>query len=340
MAVIEYGKPLEELDLSEPVLRPGTVLLRVEACGVCFSDVKTARGVMPFSATLPLPHVPGHELCARVVETSPPGLFEPGELVVAHHYWPCGRCRRCRAGDESLCLDLQGWLGFTHPGGFQERLVVPADRLLRLPIGIEPVAAAAISCALGTAYRATVTRGRAVAGSTVAVIGLGGVGIHALQVAAASGANAVGLDTSERAVEVARGLGLTAADARSFTRETAELDSVVDEGFDTVIVTAAATAAYEQAANLVRNGGRIVAVGYAIDSVCRLETPRLALGEVHVLGSRYVSRSELERAIELIERGLVRTIVDSVRPLDEVNEAFAALEQGEIVGRTVLRVAS
>src|SRR5581483_8700832 len=162
-------------------------------------DVKTSRGQMPFSATLSLPHVPGHEICGRVVASEPAGLLEPGELVIVYHYLPCGRCRRCRAGDEQLCLELEGWLGFTEPGGFQERLVVPVERLLRVPAGIDPVTAAPMTCALGTAYRAVATRAGAKPGSTVAVIGLGGVGIHALQVAAASGAAAVGLEVSERA---------------------------------------------------------------------------------------------------------------------------------------------
>jgi D-arabinose 1-dehydrogenase-like Zn-dependent alcohol dehydrogenase len=338
MGVVEYGRPLVELDLPEPELRPGTALIEVLTCGVCFSDVKTSRGAMPFSATLALPHVPGHEICGRVVATQPAGLLEEGELVIGHHYWPCGTCRRCRAGDECLCLDLRGWVGFTDPGGFEERLVVPVERLLRLPPGIDPITAAPISCALGTAYRAVVTRGLAELGSTVAVVGLGGVGIHALQVAVATGAAAVGLDISPRSLEVAAKLGLHAVDARGFDRATSGPESVVDEGFDTVVVTAAAEAAYAQAGEIVRRGGRIVCVGYALDSAVRLETPRLVLDEIVVLGSRYVTRGELERAIELVRLGLVRPVVDGVRPLAEVNEAYDDLERGRVVGRTVLQV--
>jgi D-arabinose 1-dehydrogenase-like Zn-dependent alcohol dehydrogenase len=340
MAVVDYGRPLEELHLPEPELRPGTALIEVLTCGVCFSDVKTSRGAMPFSETLALPHVPGHEICGRVLATEPAGLLEEGELVIGHHYWPCGACRRCRAGDECLCLNLQGWLGFTDPGGFEERLVVPVERLLRLPPGIDPVTAAPMSCALGTAYRAVVTRGRARPGSTVAVVGLGGVGIHALQVAAAAGAVAVGLDIAPRSLEVAAGHGLQAVDARGFDRGASGVESVAEEGFDTVVVTAAAEAAYAQAGEIVRKGGLIVCVGYALDSSFRLATPRLVLDEIVVLGSRYVTRGELERAIELVRLGLVKPVVDRVRPLAEVNEAYDDLEQGRIVGRTVLQVAA
>ena len=210
MAVTAYGKPLEPLDAPEPELRPGYALLEVLACGVCFSDVKTARGKMPYSSALELPHIPGHEVCGRVVRTDPTGAIEPGTLVTVHHYWPCGRCARCQSGDEQLCMSLVAWMGFTDPGGFQERLAVPLDRLVRLPEGIDPISAAPMSCALGTAYRATVTRGRVGPGTTAVVLGVGGVGIHALQIARAAGATVVGLDLAQRTLDSARQLGLLA----------------------------------------------------------------------------------------------------------------------------------
>jgi alcohol dehydrogenase len=337
MAVVDYEGPLVEIDVPEPELRPGTALIEVLTCGVCFSDVKTSRGQMPFSSSLALPHVPGHEICGRVLATEPPGLYEPGELVIVYHYWPCGRCPRCRAGDETLCLALQAWVGFTDPGGFQERLVVPAERLLRVS-GVDPVGAATVNCALGTAYRAVATRAQAAPGSSVAVVGLGGVGIHALQVAAAAGAAAVGLDPSVRAREVAAELGLPAFDTVGFDTGTPGLESVASEGFDAVVVTAGVEAAYGQAMELVRKGGRIICVGYALGSDFRAATPWLVLDEIAVLGSRYVTRAELARAIELVALGRVKPVVDVVRPLREVNDAYDDLTSGRVVGRTVLTV--
>jgi D-arabinose 1-dehydrogenase-like Zn-dependent alcohol dehydrogenase len=334
MAVVDYARPLALIDVPEPALEPGYALVGVLACGLCFSDVKTSRGEMPFSDELRLPHVPGHEVCGRVLATSPDGAFPVGELVVVHQYWPCGRCRSCLRGRESLCTDLEAWMGFTHPGGFQERLTVPLDRLFRVPDGIDPTHAAPLTCALGTAYRATVTRGRVKAGTTACVIGLGGVGIHALQVVDAVGSQARGLDVSERAVEVARGLGLDAA--RIGDGQLADRRPV--DGFDVVIVTAGAAAAYATAAELVGRGGRIVCVGYARSELFQLPLPRLVLDEVEVVGSRYVSRDELAAVIELVHAGRVRPIVDSVRPLEDANEAIADLVAGAVVGRTVLRV--
>lgn len=335
MAVRSYAEPLVEIELREPELRPGNALLEVLACGVCFSDLKTARGQMPFSDSLRLPHIAGHEICARVIATDPEGELRVGTRVVAHHYSPCRRCARCRAGDENLCTNLRAWIGFTDPGGFAERVAVPLDRLLEIPDSVDSLHAGPMTCALGTAYRAIVGRGEVTAGSEVAVIGLGGVGIHAVQIARHAGARVLGLDRSERALELSRELGIEAA---------AAADPIEDRlppggGFDLVIDTVGRQETLERAARLARPGGRVVGVGYAQGQRLSVETPRFVLGELEFVGSRYVARDELDRAIRLVADGHVRMIVDSVHPLAEVNEVFSRLEDGALVGRAVLDVA-
>jgi D-arabinose 1-dehydrogenase-like Zn-dependent alcohol dehydrogenase len=292
---------------------------------------------MPFSDGLPLPHVPGHEICARVLETDPRDAIEPGTLVVVYHVWPCRRCARCRAGEDQLCRDPQAWTGFTHPGGFQERLVAPLDRLTVVPPGIDPVHAAPLTCALGTAYRAVTTRGEVRPGTRVVVLGLGGVGIHALQIARAAGADVVGLDLSDRAIEVAAGLGL---DARRADDPAVEGDLVAAaDGADVVIDTVGHEGSVAQAGRLVRAGGRIVGVGYSLMSSFVIPSARFVLEEVELVGSRYVRLDELERAIRLVADGRVQTVVDRVLPLASANEAFEALEAREVVGRVVLDIA-
>jgi D-arabinose 1-dehydrogenase-like Zn-dependent alcohol dehydrogenase len=339
MVVSDYRAPLEPADLAEPALRPGTARLEILTCGVCFSDVKTARGKMPYSDALALPHVCGHEICARVLETDPAGALEPGTRVVVYHVWPCHRCDRCRAGVEQLCRQPEAWAGFSHPGGFQEQLVAPLDRLTVVPDGIDSVHAAPLTCALGTAYRAVLTRGGVTAGTMVVVIGLGGVGIHALQIAHAAGARASGTDVSDRALRVARGLDLRVARPDDLVPGSHGAAGLAG-GVDVVVDTVGTPATIAQAERLVRPGGRIVAVGYAVDRSVELPSARAVLEEIELVGSRYVARDELERAIRLVADGRVQTVVDRVLPLERANEAFAALEAGEVVGRVVLQVAA
>lgn len=339
MAVTDYGKPLEPVEVAEPELRPGHALLEVLTCGVCFSDVKTSRGHMPFSDQLSLPHIPGHEIYGRVLTSEPEGSVAEGTRAVVYHYWPCGTCSACRRGDETLCRRMVAWAGFTDPGGFTERIVVPVDRLVPIPASIDPVHAAPMSCALGTAYRSVVTRGGVGAGMTAAIVGLGGVGIHAAQVGRAAGARMVGFDVHEPTLASARNLDL---DARRADDEDA-IDELIHEtegeGVDVVVDTVGHDDTLALARRLIRSGGRVVAVGYTPTSALSVPTPRLVLDEVDYVGSRYAHRDDLAKAVSLVARGLVSIVVGMVRPLDEVNDVFSALEDGSVVGRAVLEVA-
>jgi alcohol dehydrogenase len=339
MATTAYGAPLVELNLPEPELRPGCALLEVVTAGVCYSDIKTSRGRMAFSDSLPLPHVAGHEIFGRVLRTDPPGLIPEGTNAIVYQYQGCGSCAACRRGDEPLCRHLVEWIGFTDPGGFCERIVVPVDRLIRVPVSVDAVPAAPISCAIGTAYRAVVTRGGVRAGSVVGVVGLGGVGIHAAQIAAAAGANVVGFDIHEETLEVARQLGFEVHRSDDPAARSSVLGSTGGEGLDVVLDMVGLAATFELSDRLVRQGGRIVSVGYSPETRASMPTPRLTLGEIELVGSRYVHRDELERAVSLVARGLVRPVIGLVRPMAEVDRVFDALEAGTVVGRAVLEVA-
>ncbi|MEX0756274.1 MAG: zinc-binding dehydrogenase [Actinomycetota bacterium] len=340
MAVTAYGDPLTLLDLPEPDLPPGFALLDVLASGVCFTDVKIARGRMPSSADLALPHVPGHEVCAAVVGTNPPGVLATGTRAIVYQYWSCGRCPACRRGHDAMCSSLEGWMGFRDPGGFEERLIAPVDRLIPVPTSVDPIHAAPMSCALGTAYRSVVTRGGVRAANRVAVIGLGGVGIHAAQVAIASGAHVVGFDVHDPTLTRAGELGIDARRSDDAEAIAATIDETGGEGVDVVIETVAHEATLSLANALVRKGGRIVAVGHAPTTALTLPTVRLVLDEVEIVGSRYASLDEMHRAVALVADGRVRPVVGLVRPLEEVNEVLEALESGEVVGRAVLDVSS
>ena len=339
MAVTSYDAPLEPIEVPEPGLLPGHAMLEILTSGVCSSDLKTSRGMMPFSADLALPHIPGHEIHGRVLATDPPGSIAEGTRAVVHHYWSCGACAACLRGDETLCRRLTAWTGFTHPGGFTERIVVPLGRLVAIPASIDPIHAASMSCALGTAYRSVVTRGRVGAGMTAAIVGLGGVGIHAAQVGRAAGARTFSFDVHEPTIAAARDLALDAALVDDEHAIQGLLDETGGEGVDVVVDTVGHDDTLALARRLVRPGGRVVGVGYAPDSSLIVPTTRLVLDEVDYVGSRFAHRDDLARAVSLVERGAVSMIVGMVRPLEQVNEVFEALETGSVVGRAVLDVA-
>ena len=174
----------------------------------------------------------------------------------------------------------------------------------------------------------------------MAVIGIGGVGVHALQIAAAAGARAFGLDVSAKAREVASELGLEALAAGDPGSAERLMNASGGDGVDVVIDTVGSPETLAQAFRLVRPAGRVVGVGYSLESTLEgVPTARFVLEEVELVGSRYVGLDELERAVRLVADGHLRPVIDRVLPLEQANDALTALEDGDVVGRVVLDVA-
>ncbi|MBX5491333.1 MAG: alcohol dehydrogenase catalytic domain-containing protein [Chloroflexi bacterium] len=339
MAVVDYARPLERLDLPRPSPSTGEVLVRVLYCGVCYSDVKTVTGRMAFSAHLRLPHVAGHEISGEIAAVGPGVALPVGQRVVVYNYWGCGACRACRAGQENLCAALRGWVGFTTPGGFQEYLVVPASHVLPLPPTVPPERAAALSCATGTAYRAVVTRGQVRPGETALVIGAGGVGLHAVQLARAAGARVLAVDVDARKLEAARAHGAAATalaeGAAAWVRRLTD-----GAGAEVVLDCAGRAESLALASEVVAPGGRVVLVGYTVGERYPIPSAETMMAEISYLGSRYVLRHELARAIQLVADGVIQPVVDSVLDLEEANLALARLHDEGAAGRIVLKVAA
>jgi 2-desacetyl-2-hydroxyethyl bacteriochlorophyllide A dehydrogenase len=337
MCVVDYGRPLELMERPRPSPAPGQALVEILACGLCFSDVKTVRGKMPYSASLELPHVPGHEISGRIVEANGDTSFPPGQRVVVFHCCACHRCPSCRRGQENLCQNLIAWVGFTHPGGFQEYVTAPLEYLIPVPESISPMVAPALTCAIGTAYRATAVRAGVGPGERVVVVGLGGVGVHAAQIAQASGARTLGIDRTDAKIEPARKVGIRSL-ARIDELDERAAEFTDGEGADVVIETTGVPSMIEAARRISRPGARIVAVGYTVGEALQASSDQFVLWEYSLLGSRYATRADMENGIRLVADGLIQPVIGDVLELEEANAAIGRLEAGEAAGRLVLAV--
>jgi D-arabinose 1-dehydrogenase-like Zn-dependent alcohol dehydrogenase len=213
--------------------------------------------------------------------------------------------------------------------------------VLPLPESVRPEHGGPLSCALGTAYHAVVSRGGVRAGETVAVLGAGGVGLHAVQVAGAAGATVFAIDVQGHRLAAARAAGAEAV-------FTAGGDAVIEvrratggRGVDLAVDTVGHHDSLLVAARLVRSGGRIVLVGYTgrADEYPPIPADQVVLDQITLVGSRYVTRPELRRALDLVRRGLVHPVISGEVPLEQANDALAMVREDRATGRVVVRVA-
>ena len=248
-AVLEqFGGPLVMKQVEEPSMGPYEALIRVRNCGVCGSDLKIKSG----KAGGPLPMIMGHEIAGEVVEVGQEvGDFQAGDRVVVNFYVTCGSCRCCRLGRTTLCPRVlhKGW---DAPGGYAEYTSAPAVNLCKVPDHVPLEQACILGDAVVTSYHAVTKRADIHPGSTVALVGTGGVGLHSLQIAKLAGAWTIAIDINEDRLDLARKLGADAVvDARKgdFDREVRRLTG--GEGVDVVIEFVAGAPPYRW-----RGGGR------------------------------------------------------------------------------------
>ena len=329
-----FGAPLVIEEVADP--RPGLddAVIKVAACGIDGTDLKLLDG---FGYTPDLPFVMGHEVAGTVAAVGATvSAVRPGDRVVAYNFLIPPGSPWYGGPREQLAPDMTGVIGVkSHDGGFAERLAVPARQLVAIPGDLSLHDAAVHADAGLTGYHA-VRRGRVATGETVLVIGVGGVGSFAVQVARLAGARVIAAERTEAKRAWATSLG---AEATVDSAATAPAVRALTggRGADGVLDIVGTEASFAAALDSVAAGGRIVVVGYTPDSFA-VPGKRLAQNEIEVIGTRAGSRAELAEVLALSACGRIRSIVTDRAPLAEVNAALAKLRQGRVIGRLVLDI--
>jgi propanol-preferring alcohol dehydrogenase len=335
VSLTAFGEPyalLDDVPVPEP--GPGEVRLRVLAVGVCGTDVKLWKGVLP---NTPLPLVPGHEIAA-VVDAHGPNVDAPslGARVVVLHHLFCGTCARCQQGLHNLCFRLEGRVGFDHDGGMADYVVVPARNLALIPDGISATDACIVPDAVATTWRAVVRLAQVKRGDTVAVIGAGGLGLSACQIALMHGANVLAIDVTAEKLALAESVGVTRL---ALSGEAVERARELPGGSASIVIDCAgAPPAMALAGELLQSGGRLIQVGYTPGTPLPLQSADVALKELRILGCRASTMQDLQDALAAVGSGAIRSPVETVLPLSSVTEAVRAVAAGATLGRQVLQV--
>jgi propanol-preferring alcohol dehydrogenase len=326
----EFKKPLVLEEVPQPELEPHEVLIQVEACGVCHSDLHLADGDWPqLAAIVKKPLILGHEIAGRVVGRGAAVCdLQVGDRAgVPWIHWTCGECAFCQDGFENLC-PRQKITGVTVDGGFAEFLKAPASHALKVPEGLSSVEVAPLFCAGVTVHRA-LKQARMSSGQRLAVFGIGGLGHLAVQLARELGTEIIAVDVSERKLELATTLGATSVLNISSTNVIKELRA--KGGVHVALVTSAAKAAYDMAFSCLRPTGTLLVVGLPSENLC-FPPILMSAKEVHIRASAVGTRQDVREVLSMASKGKIRCQVTS-RPLAHANEVLDELRHGQVAGR-------
>lgn len=329
----EVKQPLAIERAADPVPAEGEVLVQVEACGVCHSDLHIADGDWPqFAPILKKPLILGHEVVGRVVDkgASVNGLKAGDRVGLPWIYWTCGECDPCREGNENLCV-RQSITGVSVDGGFAELLRAPASHVLRVPEKLSASEAAPLFCAGVTVYRALKQSGIS-AGQQLAVFGVGGLGHIAVQIGRELGTDVTAIDVSEEKLESAKSLGASAVINAATTDSGKYLRK--QGGVHVALVASGSTAAYDAAFQSLRPSGTLLVVGLPAGNIC-FSPLMMASKEVRIRASAVGTRRDVADVLALAETGKIRCMVSN-RELEQANEALEQLRTGTVSGRLVL----
>ncbi len=339
MVLERFGDRLVPMDLDIPQPGPGEALVRVMACGLCGTDLKIAAGMMP---TVRLPHIPGHEVAGEVVEVGPnTGTAEatvarPGSRVIVYVYVSCGSCEHCLSGHPNICTGVVRRVGVELPGGLAEYIKVPIANLFAFPDSLSFESACVLTDAAVVAMHAVRDRARIQPWEDVAVVGAGGIGIHAVQICARLGARVIAIDRRPERLSAAERLGAAGAVNGEAPDVVAEVGSISGGGVDAVIDTAGTPESVSLSLRLLRRGGRAVMVGYSTVNPASVDTYRMHANELTLLGTRHGTKQNLVESIRMAARGDLTAVVGKTLPLEAANEGLETLRQGRVVGRIVV----
>jgi len=331
--VREFGQPLLIDEVPVPEVGPGQILVKIEASGVCHTDLHAADGDWPVKPIPPF--IPGHEGVGSVVALGAgvTAVKEGDRVGVPWLHTACGHCRHCLGGWETLC-DGQRNTGYSVNGGFAEYALADPNYVGHLPDSLDWNAAAPILCAGVTVYKGlkeTDTK----PGDTVVISGIGGLGHVAVQYAKAMGLNVIAVDISDDKMALARQMGADAAINARTTDPVAEVNKLCG-GAHGVLVTAVSPQAFSQGLGMLAKGGTMSLVGLPPGSF-PLDIFNTVLMRKTIRGSIVGTRLDLAECLQFAGDGKVK-VHYSVEPLEAINDIFGRMRENRIDGRVVMRI--
>jgi D-arabinose 1-dehydrogenase-like Zn-dependent alcohol dehydrogenase len=323
----------------DPTAGQKDVIIKVDACGVCFHDIVTRNGTLKFGVQMPC--ILGHEISGTVVDVGRDvRAFRKGDrLATVQRFHICGACRYCRTGRETLCPERKftGDLGMV--GGYAEYVAIEDDNVAPVPEGVPLQDAAIVACAIGTILNAIREIGKLQPGETALVTGAGGgLGMHAVQLARLAGALVIAQTTSREKADQIRGLGAhtVIVHARGEDFSGAVKKATGGAGVD-VAIDNVGSQLFEPIRRSMGIGGRWIMIGQLTGEFVPFNPAQLFLKNVSMLSATSTTRKQLVDCLALVARGVIKPIVSLALPLEQAARAHELVESGKSAGRVVLR---
>ncbi|MEZ4514508.1 MAG: zinc-dependent alcohol dehydrogenase family protein [Chloroflexota bacterium] len=336
----QFSGPITIQNVPDPAPAPDGVVVQVTATGLCRSDW---HGWVGHDSDITLPHVPGHELAGIITAVGKQVTrWQPGQRVTVPFCCGCGHCPQCAAGQQQVC-DHQFQPGFTHWGSFAEYVAIDrADvNLVALPESISDVAAASLGCRFITSFRAIVDQGRVSAGQWVAVHGCGGVGLSAIMIANALGANVVAVDIAADKLDLARAVGANVTINAAAEADVVQAVREVTGGGAHVSLDALGSpiTCFNSIANLRKRGKHIqVGLMLADHSHPAIPMDKVIANELEILGSHGMQAHRYDAVLAMITNGLLQPekLVGRTITLEKSTEALPRMNEFATTGVTVI----
>lgn len=335
--LVKPRQPLELWHLDPPAPGPHDVLVEVKAAGICHSDAHYRAGI---ANVTPLPRTLGHEVAGIVARVGGAvNSVRPGDRVCLHYLATCGECAWCRNGREQFCPAAQ-MIGKHRDGGYAEFIVVPARSVFKLPEAIPLTHGAVMMCSSATSLHA-MRKARLQSGESVAVFGVGGLGVSAVQLARALGAGRIfAVDLNPRKLQLAEKLGAVPVNAAAADPVTQLRDLTSGAGVDVAVEPVGLPATMQQAVRALAIQGRAALVGITDQTFALSSYHEVINREAEIIGVSDHLTSELTELLAFAEQGKLdlSPVITRTVPLEAaaINDTLDRLEQFGDEVRTVI----
>lgn len=335
--LVRIGQPLQMQEVPKPQIGERDVLARVKAAGICHSDAHYRAGVSPIRS---LPLTLGHEVAGVVEEVgSQVSNVKVGDRVCLHYLVTCGDCYYCSAGNEQFCTS-GAMIGKHRHGGYAEYISMPSRNAVPLPDELSFEEGAVLMCSSATSFHA-LRKAEVKPGQTVAIFGIGGLGMSAIQLARVFGAlDVYAVDVDEKKLEVAEGFGAVPVDARAGDPVEELRRLTGGKGVDVALELVGLPLTMRQAVRSLAIFGRAVIAGITDQTFEIASYKDLLLKEAQVLGASDHLAQELPLLLEIVRRRMLdlSPVITATIPLDAeaINQVLDRLERGKAGVRTVI----